>query len=390
MEHPTLIPPPLGLYVHIPWCVRKCPYCDFNSHQQPASLPEAQYIAALLQDFRLDLPMVQGRKLDSIFIGGGTPSLFSAPGYAQLLDGLKHEIAFADDIEITLEANPGTFETRKFAGYREAGINRLSIGIQSFNDLHLQKLGRIHGSEEALKATAIAKAAGFSNCNLDLMFGLPGQSHNEAMLDLQTAIACSPTHISWYQLTIEPNTEFFRFPPAVPEDDAVAQMQESGISLLAQHGYRRYEISAYAKSHCQSRHNRNYWEFGDYIGIGAGAHGKFTRMENSSITRTRKKKMPAHYLESPDNFTAEASAVPLAELPLEFMMNALRLTDGVASSYYAARTGESLESIRPALQKLQSSGLLAECSERLQPTEKGLNYLNEMLVHFVPEPRKPI
>jgi putative oxygen-independent coproporphyrinogen III oxidase len=375
--------PPLGLYVHIPWCVRKCPYCDFNSHQQPAALPEAEYIAALLQDFRLDMHMVQGRQLDSIFIGGGTPSLFSADSYAALLNGLKHEIRFADDIEITLEANPGTFEMEKFAGYRQAGINRLSIGIQSFNELHLQKLGRIHGSDEALKATAIAKAAGFSNCNLDLMFGLPGQNLNEAMQDLQTAIACNPTHISWYQLTIEPNTEFFRYPPVVPEDDAVAHMQESGINLLAQHGYRRYEISAYSKPHCQSRHNRNYWKFGDYIGIGAGAHGKFTQAATHTITRTRKKKMPGHYLEDPANFTAETTPVPAAELPLEFMMNALRLTEGVPASYYAARTFQRPEEIRPALQKLQAAGLLRDNSKRLQPTEKGLNYLNEILVHFV-------
>jgi putative oxygen-independent coproporphyrinogen III oxidase len=381
----TLTLPPLSLYVHIPWCVRKCPYCDFNSHQQPAALPEAQYIGALLQDFRHDLSFTHGRQLQSIFIGGGTPSLFGADSYATLLNGLKQEIAFADDIEITLEANPGTVEAEKFAGYRAAGINRLSIGIQSYNELHLQKLGRIHGRDEALNAAAIARGAGFSNFNLDLMFGLPGQRIEEAMLDLQTAIACQPTHLSWYQLTIEPNTEFYRHPPAVPGDDAVARIQEQGIGLLAQHGFHRYEISAYARTHCESRHNRNYWEFGDYIGIGAGAHGKFTRVADNDILRTRKKKMPGHYLGDTQHFTAEAAAVQAAELPLEFMMNALRLTAGVPTDYYTARTGQDIGIIKPALANLQSRGLLANSSTRLQPSEKGLNYLNEILVSFVPD-----
>ncbi len=377
---------PLSLYVHVPWCVRKCPYCDFNSHQQHGELPEADYVTALLEDLRNDSHSIQGRHLQSIFIGGGTPSLFSAASYEHLLTQIRQIVPFAADIEITLEANPGTFEQEKFSAYRKAGINRLSIGIQSFDAANLQKLGRIHGRDEALRAAEIARTAGFDNFNLDLMFGLPGQSIEQALADLHTALACQPTHLSWYQLTIEPNTEFFRRPPALPADDTIADMQQAGIDLLEQHGFSRYEISAYSQSGKQSRHNLNYWQFGDYLGVGAGAHGKLTTATADlafNITRTRKTRMPQHYLAAQGNFTVESKAVPVNELPLEFMMNALRLCEGVDATLYSQRTGQSLATLMPALQNLQHKQLMQAGQDRLAPTALGLRFLNELLLEFM-------
>ncbi len=375
--------PPLSLYIHVPWCVRKCPYCDFNSHQKQGELPEADYIGALLKDLQQDSAYIQGRSLHSIFIGGGTPSLFAAASYATLLAGIQTVVPFADDIEITLEANPGTFEQEKFSAYRQAGINRLSIGIQSFNEAHLKQLGRIHGSDEAQRAAAIAHKAGFTNFNLDLMFGLPGQTTAQACTDLQTAIACAPTHLSWYQLTIEPNTEYFSRPPTLPQDDAIAEMQEAGIAMLESHGFARYEISAYSKPHKQARHNLNYWDFGDYLGIGAGAHGKITSADTGAIIRTRKTRMPAHYLDPDRQFTAENSTVASEDLPLEFMMNALRLNAGVPLHYFAERTGLPASSLQASIHKLQQRGLLATDPLRLQPTALGLLHLNELLLEFM-------
>jgi len=375
--------PPLSLYLHIPWCVRKCPYCDFNSHAQQGELPEAAYVAALLQDLEQDLHYVQHRQLQSIFIGGGTPSLFSAAAYRTLLQEIAARIPFAADIEITLEANPGTFEQHKFAGYRAAGINRLSIGIQSFDPAQLRRLGRIHDAGEALRAADIARRAGFDNFNLDLMFGLPDQDMDAALQDLRTALACQPTHLSWYQLTIEPNTEFFSRPPSLPQDDAIAAMQEAGIALLAGEGFQRYEISAYSQQDRQARHNLNYWQFGDYLGIGAGAHGKLTVADSGSILRTRKTRMPTHYLDPARAFTAETKPVPVAELPLEFMMNALRLTEGVPLDCYEARTGEAASTLQPALEDLRRRGLLTADATRLQPSPLGLQHLNAVLLAFL-------
>jgi putative oxygen-independent coproporphyrinogen III oxidase len=376
---------PLSLYVHVPWCVRKCPYCDFNSHQQQGELPEADYIAALLEDLRNDSVYIQGRSLQSIFIGGGTPSLFSAASYARLLNEIQKIAPFAADIEITLEANPGTFEQEKFSDYRKVGINRLSIGIQSFDAANLQKLGRIHGRDEALRAAAIAHRASFDNFNLDLMFGLPGQSAEQALQDLQIALSCRPTHLSWYQLTIEPNTEFFRRPPTLPPDDMIADMQQAGIELLQTQGFPRYEISAYSQAGKQSRHNLNYWQFGDYLGIGAGAHGKITTAteEGFSIIRTRKTRMPQHYLGAKGEFTAEAKSVPQSELPLEFMMNALRLSEGVEAARYSQRTGLPLAALTSTLQHLQCKQLMQADNDRLAPTALGLRFLNEVLLEFM-------
>lgn len=375
---------PLSLYVHVPWCVRKCPYCDFNSHKQEGELPEQAYVDALLDDLDRDLAGAQGRPLHSIFIGGGTPSLFSAQSYERLLNELGKRLRFADDIEITLEANPGTFEQAKFRDYRHAGINRLSIGIQSFDAAQLTRLGRIHGRDEALRAADIAHTAGFDNFNLDLMFALPQQTQQQALDDLRTAIACSPTHLSWYQLTIEPNTEFFSRPPVQPADDDIADMQQAGIELLASHGFQRYEISAFATEGKRSRHNLNYWEFGDYFGIGAGAHGKLTRSADHgtlSIERTRKTRMPQHYLAANGQYCVERKVVPAAELTFEFMMNALRLSDGVDSDSFASRTGLTL----PAglLASLQQRGLLQADPTRLAPSPLGLAHLNTLLMEFI-------
>ena len=378
--------PPLSLYVHVPWCVRKCPYCDFNSHQREGELPEAEYVQALFSDLRTDAHHAQGRQLQSIFIGGGTPSLFSPRAYETLLAECDRLIPFAPGIEITLEANPGTAERDKFKGFRSAGINRLSIGVQSFDAANLHKLGRIHDGAEALRAADFARDAGFDNFNLDLMFGLPAQSTEQAVADLRTAIGCAPTHISWYQLTIEPNTEFFRRPPALPHDDAIAEMQDAGMALLHQHGYERYEISAYSQRGKRARHNLNYWEFGDYLGIGAGAHGKVTMPGTQEILRTRKTRMPAHYLDAarePLRFTAEAKVVPRAELPLEFMMNALRLSEGVASATFTERTGLPLASVAEALASLRQRDLLVADANRIQPTPSGLLFLNDLLLAFM-------
>lgn len=396
MTSSTLTLPPLSLYIHVPWCVRKCPYCDFNSHQQQGVLPEADYISALLQDLRNDSHYIQGRLIHSIFIGGGTPSLFAASSFAHLFEEINRIVPFTDNMEITLEANPGTFEQEKFSAYRAAGINRLSIGVQSFNDFHLQTLGRIHGGAEALRAADIARKAGFDNFNLDLMFGLPSQTTTQACTDLTTAIACAPTHLSWYQLTIEPNTEFFRRQPVLPLDDDIAYMQDTGIALLANHGYQRYEISAYCQQDKQARHNLNYWQFGDYLGIGAGAHGKITLpsttssrhssiavQQTAAIVRTRKTRMPAHYLDPALAFTTEALTVPTHELPLEFMMNAMRLSGGVELKLFAERTGLNAQQLQQPLQKLYKSGLLEADSTHLRPSAKGLQFLNEILLEFM-------
>lgn len=378
-------PIPLSLYVHVPWCVRKCPYCDFNSHAAQGELPEADYIAALLDDLRLDSSSIAGRPLQSIFFGGGTPSLFSARSYDRLLNEIQRTVPFADDIEITLEANPGTFEQQKFRDYRLAGINRLSIGIQSFDAGHLQRLGRIHGREEALRAADIAHQSGFDNFNLDLMFGLPQQDEAQALHDLQTAIACNPTHLSWYQLTIEPNTEFYRRPPALPHDDAIADLQQAGIELLARHGFARYEVSAYSQPGKQARHNLNYWQFGDYLGIGAGAHGKLTTIGDDGVLevrRTRKTRMPQHYLAAKGNYTVENKVVAAAEMPLEFMMNAMRLCEGIDATLYRQRTGTALSGISASLRRLSQKGLILEENGKITPTALGLLHLNSLLLEF--------
>lgn len=374
--------PPLSLYVHVPWCVRKCPYCDFNSHEQRGPLPEDAYVARLLEDLDTELPLAQERPLHSIFIGGGTPSLLSPAAYVRLFDGIRARLPLSADIEITLEANPGTVEQARFAGYREAGINRLSIGVQSFDAGHLRTLGRIHGPEEALRAASHARAAGFDNFNLDLMFALSGQDVPQAQADLEQAIACEPAHLSWYQLTLEPNTAYYSKPPPLPDDDMAAAIQDAGTALLESAGFHRYEVSAWARPGRESRHNRNYWEFGDYIGIGAGAHGKLSHADGR-IERRRKTRMPAHYLDPGRDMLAESRAVPAGELPLEFLMNALRLDEGFALDLFEARTGLSPDIIKDRLAALAQRDLLHMEKGRVQTSATGKRYLNELLMEFM-------
>ncbi|SMQ28692.1 oxygen-independent coproporphyrinogen-3 oxidase [Pseudomonas helmanticensis] len=377
---PTL--PPLALYIHIPWCVRKCPYCDFNSHTASPVLPEQEYVDALLADLDQDLHAVYGREIISIFFGGGTPSLFSAEALGRLLEGVKQRIPFAHDIEITLEANPGTFEQEKFVAYRKLGINRLSIGIQSFQQEKLKALGRIHNGDEAVRAAGMARQAGFDNFNLDLMHGLPDQSLDDALSDLRQAIELNPTHISWYQLTLEPNTVFWNQPPVLPEDDTLWDIQEAGQALLAEHGYAQYEVSAYAQAGRPARHNLNYWSFGDFIGIGAGAHGKLSHPDGR-IVRTWKTRLPKDYLNPVKSFQAGEKALTNDEMPFEFLMNALRLTAGVESRLYPERTGLSLESLAEGRAAAEQSGLLQVEPSRLAATERGQLFLNDLLQQFL-------
>lgn len=377
---PTL--PPLALYIHIPWCVRKCPYCDFNSHTASPVLPEQEYVDALLADLDQDLHAVYGRELTSIFFGGGTPSLFSAEALGRLLKGVEQRIRFAADIEITLEANPGTFEQEKFVAYRKLGINRLSIGIQSFQQEKLEALGRIHNGDEAVRAAGMARQAGFDNFNLDLMHGLPDQSLDDALSDLRQAIALKPTHISWYQLTLEPNTVFWNQPPVLPEDDTLWDIQEAGQALLAEHGYAQYEVSAYAQAGRPARHNLNYWSFGDFIGIGAGAHGKLSHPDGR-IVRTWKTRLPKDYLNPAKSFQAGEKSLSNDEMPFEFLMNALRLTAGVESRLYPERTGLSLETLAEGRREAEQSGLLQVEPSRLAATERGQLFLNDLLQQFL-------
>ncbi|MCF6752819.1 radical SAM family heme chaperone HemW [Pseudomonas stutzeri] len=375
--------PPLAAYVHIPWCVRKCPYCDFNSHAAGAELPEAAYVDALLADLDEDLEQVQGRRLSSIFFGGGTPSLFSAPALGRILDGLERRVGFADDIEITLEANPGTFEQAKFRDYRQLGINRLSIGVQSFQADKLKALGRIHDGDEAIRAADMARAAGFDNFNLDLMHGLPQQSLEDALADLRTAITQQPTHLSWYQLTVEPNTEFWSRPPQLPDDDILWDIQEAGQVLLAEHGYRQYETSAYAQPGRQARHNLNYWTFGDFLGIGAGAHAKLTQADGR-ILRSWKTRTPKDYLDPGKPFRAGEKQLQADELPFEFLMNVLRLTDGVPALLFTQRTGLPLDLLAAGRREAEARGLLVSDPQRLVATTKGQLFLNDLLQLFLP------
>ena len=373
--------PPLSLYIHIPWCVRKCPYCDFNSHAQRGDLPEAAYIAAMLEDLDQDLDYIQGRELASVFIGGGTPSLFSANAYAQLFEGLRQRLRFSRDIEITLEANPGTLEQGRFAAYRELGINRLSIGVQSFDAEQLDKLGRIHSAGDALAAIASARDAGYDNFNIDLMHGLSGQTEADALNDLRIAIDSGAPHISWYQLTIEANTEFYKRPPELPQESALMTMQRAGFTLLSDAGLTRYEVSAFARDGRRARHNLNYWRFGDYLALGAGAHGKVTLA--SGVRRYQKTRKPEDYLSRSPSRTSQSQGVIDADLPFEFMMNALRLRGGVESALYSQRTGLPLAAIAPTLERLQARGLLIDDPQRIACSERGFAFIDSILSEFL-------
>jgi oxygen-independent coproporphyrinogen-3 oxidase len=412
--------PPLSLYVHVPWCVRKCPYCDFNSHEAKEGIPEEAYLDALIADLEQELPDVWGRPVVSIFIGGGTPSLISPEGIDRLLQAIRARLRVLPEAEITLEANPGTVDEGRFTGFRAAGVNRLSIGVQSFDDALLKRIGRIHGRAEAIRAVKAAHAAGFINFNLDLMFGLPGQTLAQAEADVAQAIALAPTHVSYYQLTLEPNTTFAHAPPVLPEDDLRWEMQGRGHALLAAAGYRHYEVSAWARDGFRCTHNLNYWQFGDYLGIGAGAHGKLTlpvggpssariaeftangkiRAEDGPptgvsspsvhtthrILRRWKLRHPKDYLEhaaTPQRLGGEEE-IAAADLAFEFMLNALRLPEGIPEALFSERTGLPLAGIEETLRAAEGRGLLLRDGGRLRTTEQGALFLNELLEMFLP------
>jgi putative oxygen-independent coproporphyrinogen III oxidase len=375
--------PPLSLYIHVPWCIKKCPYCDFNSHAVKTELPEIAYVDALLTDFNTDIARFGlNRSLQSIFIGGGTPSLFSPEAFDRLLCGIRQHAELAENIEITLEANPGTFESAKFREFRALGINRLSIGIQSFDDRLLQRLGRVHSGKEAIKAAEIAQQAGFENFNLDLMFGLPDALPEDSKRDIATALALKPAHLSFYQLTLEPNTWFHKFPPRLPDDEDIYRTQLECQTIMAQAGFRQYEISAYSQPGQACRHNLNYWQFGDYVGIGAGAHGKITQALPDRIIRTSKTKSPELYQHDPSNQGA-STAIPVTEIPLEYVMNQLRLKQGFTSDQFAQMTGLPLSALEPGLADCMAAGLLEKGGGYYACTATGWNFLDTVLQHFM-------
>jgi oxygen-independent coproporphyrinogen-3 oxidase len=371
--------PPLALYVHIPWCVRKCPYCDFNSHERSGALPENEYVGKLLEDLESLLPSVWGRRLSSVFIGGGTPSLFAPRSIDALLSGVRARLPLEPGAEITLEANPGTVEAARFRGFRDAGVSRISVGVQSFDDAMLKALGRIHGADEAKRALEAALAA-FDNVNLDLMYGLPGQSIAMARADIEAGVATGVPHLSAYQLTIEPNTVFFSKPPKLPEHDLAADMQVMIEEFLKQNEFQHYETSAFAKPGHRCRHNLNYWEFGDYLGIGAGAHGKVSFPDR--VTRHSRIKQPREYLAA-QNTLAEEKTIPAAELSFEFMLNALRLQDGFSVSLLTERTGLAVSVIEHQLQQAEKQGLIERDWKRIRPSARGQRFLNELLELFL-------
>lgn len=373
---------PLSLYIHIPWCIRKCPYCDFNSHKSPEILPEQNYVQALLNDLTIDLSQISSREVRSIFLGGGTPSLFSAESYFMLFSELQKILPFAADIEITMEANPGTVEQQRFNDYRQLGINRLSLGIQSFNPIHLNSLGRIHDERQAHRAIESARKAGFANLNLDIMHGLPNQSIAQGMDDLHSALSYQPEHISWYQLTIEPNTVFYKQNPPLPSEDDACVLEEHGLAFLKDKGFSRYEISAFSQPDRQSRHNLNYWLFGDYLGIGAGAHGKITTHEG--VWRTRKHRQPKDYLDIEKSFLAHREKVDAQELIFEFMLNTTRLEQAIPLTLFSERTGLKLALLMQSLEAAVQKNLIHLTPTHWQVTELGRRYTNNLQALFLP------
>lgn len=379
--------PPLTLYVHFPWCVKKCPYCDFNSHAVKQEIPERRYLDALIADLEQHAPDIWGRPVEAIFFGGGTPSLISEPGMDYLLGKIRAITRLQPDAEITLEANPGTLEAGRFAGYRESGVNRLSIGVQSFDDKCLQALGRVHDADQAIAACEAVGQAGFDNFNIDLMHGLPDQSEFTAANDVAQALALQPSHISYYQLTIEPNTLFHARPPALPQEDKLWDIQDRGHQLLADNGLQQYEVSAFSRPNMRCRHNLNYWLFGDYLGIGAGAHSKLTFPANASICRHSKHRHPDRYMDSSgsDDRIQARQTLSAQDSRLEFMMNALRLNDGFDNSLFASRTGEPLHVLNAALTEAEQLGLIERTHLQVRPTVDGLRHLNSLLALFMPE-----
>ncbi len=379
-------PPPLSLYVHLPWCEQKCPYCDFNSYPLHQLLPQSRYTDALLEDLASEAPGIQGRTIRSIFFGGGTPSLFSADSIARVLDAVRETVMLSPTAEITLEANPGSAEAGKFKAFRCSGINRLSIGVQSFTDDLLTRIGRIHNAHEARRAVEVAHHAGFENINIDLMYGLPGQTVDQAMGDLEAACSLSPTHVSWYQLTLEPNTVFGRDRPDVPGEEHLWRMHLAGMQLLRRNGFRRYEISAWAKPGYRCQHNGHYWRFGDYLGIGAGAHSKLTG--SAGVVRHWKKRLPRAYMAASvqaDGRAGGVSTLGSADIRFEFLMNALRLVDGFAPAHYERFTGLSANRLAAHLGAVVAQGLVTVTHKRIRSTPMGLRFLDQLLLGVLPE-----
>jgi oxygen-independent coproporphyrinogen-3 oxidase len=376
---------PLSLYIHIPWCVKKCPYCDFNSYASKDILPEAEYILALNEDLKADLEYVQGRIIKSIFFGGGTPSLFSPQGIETILRNTASLLSFAPDIEITMEANPGTMEYKDFKDYRLAGINRVSLGVQSFQDEKLKVLGRVHTARESYIALDSLLNANFNSFNIDLMYGLPEQSIEDVLFDLKTAINFSPPHLSWYNLNIEPNTVFYQQPPQLPNDEMLWSMHESGVALLRDRNLQRYEVSAFSKAGSECIHNLNYWEFGDYLGIGAGAHAKLTDFKSEDITRLWKTRYPKNYLNPTDGIRTGQKRIQKQDLPFEFMMNALRLKNGVSADLFESRTFLTKETIKSKLKLAKEKGLLEQDAgeNNIVPTALGYRFLNDLVQIFL-------
>ncbi len=375
-----------SLYIHLPWCLRKCPYCDFNSHQIVGTLPEKRYVEAVLDDLERDLERVEARPISSVFIGGGTPSLFSAASMERLLEGVQHRCRLVAGCEVTVEVNPGALDASRFRDYQSAGINRLSVGVQSFDHAALRRIGRIHDGREAELALERAARAGFENLNIDLMYGLPGQSPDQALADIETALEWNPAHISHYQLTIEPNTEFHRAPPALPDEDAIEETEVMCAARLAAGGFTRYEVSAWARPSARCQHNLNYWRFGDYLGVGAGAHAKLSDVAGGLIERTLKQKHPRRYLMGLEDgeYVLSRRVVSPPELPLEFMINALRLTEGISMATFEARTGLSRNQIAGGLGEAERRGLLVYREDVITPTPLGHRYLNDLTGLFLP------
>lgn len=381
----SMVVPPLSLYVHLPWCVRKCPYCDFNSHAAPSTLRQADYVDALLQDLDSDLPRVVGRSLISIFFGGGTPSLFSPEEIGRFITGVRARMPLEPDLEVTLEANPGTIEHGRFSGYRDAGVTRVSMGAQTFSELHLKALGRIHSGDDVRRAVDELVRAGLANFNLDLMYGLPQQTTAQALEDVRAALALDPRHVSHYQLTLEPGTVFHHRPPPLPDQDATWEMQVRCQEMLAASGYEQYEVSAYALQGARCLHNMNYWQFGDYLGVGAGAHGKLTEADSGNVLRTERCRQPRDYLSRIAVDRVSAHVVAANELPFEYMLNALRLLDGFSIAHFEARTGCSGEPLEHNLHSLERRGLLDDMGEgHWRPTELGMRFLNDVQAAFLP------
>lgn len=383
MHSKTFLSIPLSLYIHIPWCVKKCPYCDFNSHAIQGKLPEKEYIETLLRDLKQDLHLVQDRPIKSIFFGGGTPSLFSPKGIGEILAKINAHLNFEPNLEITLEANPGTVEHHHFSDYRLAGVTRISLGAQSFQDDKLAQLGRIHTAPETTRAIESIIAANFNSFNIDIMYGLPNQTLSDALFDLKTALSFSPPHLSWYNLTIEPNTIFHHKKPVLPADDMLAEIEDMGLDYLARHNLLQYEVSAFSKPGHQCQHNLNYWTFGDYLGIGAGAHAKITNLQTGIITRYWKTRYPKSYLEPNHVLLGGSQVIPPEEVPLEFMLNALRLTDGTSVQTFESRTGLSIAAVMPILEEAKTKGLLIITqNQQIQTTDLGKKFLNDLLGLF--------